>query len=185
MACRGTPRRCVLRAGRSGTSRWRSRDSKGGTATSPTLTRSAAPSRRRRQGNRPRPQVCILVDQFEELFRYAREISRDESQLFIELFAGLPKDNEDFWRPCRCHPALGVSRRMRHSFGKMVARFDEVSNRHLPTTSRMFAKASSRAPPAAAGPGSTRAMRLDRFNHDLECVVMRRPYNRKQVVRRP
>ena len=41
-------------------------------------------------------QVCILVDQFEELFRYAREISRDELQLFIELFAGLPKDNGDF-----------------------------------------------------------------------------------------
>jgi hypothetical protein len=40
-------------------------------------------------------QVCILVDQFEELFRYAREISRDESQLFIELFAGLPEDNGD------------------------------------------------------------------------------------------
>ena len=42
-----------------------------------------------------RQQVCILVDQFEELFRYAREISRDESQLFIELLAGLTEDNGD------------------------------------------------------------------------------------------
>ena len=36
---------------------------------------------------------CILVDQFEELFRYAQEISRDESQLFIELLAGLIEDD--------------------------------------------------------------------------------------------
>jgi hypothetical protein len=39
--------------------------------------------------------ICILVDQFEELFRYAREISRDESQLFIELLAGLTEGNGD------------------------------------------------------------------------------------------
>jgi formylglycine-generating enzyme required for sulfatase activity len=37
--------------------------------------------------------LCILVDQFEELFRYAHESSRDESQLFIELLAGLTDDD--------------------------------------------------------------------------------------------
>jgi WD40 repeat protein len=29
--------------------------------------------------------VCILVDQFEELFRYERETSRDEAELFVDL----------------------------------------------------------------------------------------------------
>ena len=38
-------------------------------------------------------RTCILVDQFEELFRYARETSRDESQLFIELLGGLLADD--------------------------------------------------------------------------------------------
>jgi formylglycine-generating enzyme required for sulfatase activity len=40
-------------------------------------------------------RVCLLVDQFEELFRYARETSRDESQLFIELLAGLLEGDGD------------------------------------------------------------------------------------------
>jgi Excinuclease ATPase subunit len=40
-------------------------------------------------------RLCILIDQFEELFRYAKEISRDESQLFIELLTGLLEDDGD------------------------------------------------------------------------------------------
>jgi hypothetical protein len=33
-------------------------------------------------------RLCILVDQFEELFRFEREINREEAELFIELLIG-------------------------------------------------------------------------------------------------
>jgi energy-coupling factor transporter ATP-binding protein EcfA2 len=33
-------------------------------------------------------RLCILVDQFEELFRFEREISREETELFIDLLIG-------------------------------------------------------------------------------------------------
>ena len=31
--------------------------------------------------------LCVLVDQFEELFRYEKETSRDEAELFVDLIA--------------------------------------------------------------------------------------------------
>jgi hypothetical protein len=39
--------------------------------------------------------VCILIDQFEEIFRYARESSREEVDLLIELRKGLLGENDD------------------------------------------------------------------------------------------
>ena len=33
-------------------------------------------------------RLCILVDQFEELFRFERETSRDEAELFVDLIVG-------------------------------------------------------------------------------------------------
>jgi hypothetical protein len=36
--------------------------------------------------------VCILVDQFEELFRYERERSRDEAELFVDLIDRAAKE---------------------------------------------------------------------------------------------
>lgn len=33
-------------------------------------------------------QICILIDQFEELFRFAREIGPDEAELFAEVICG-------------------------------------------------------------------------------------------------
>lgn len=33
-------------------------------------------------------RLCLLIDQFEELFRYAREGGREEAQLFVELLCG-------------------------------------------------------------------------------------------------
>ena len=30
-------------------------------------------------------RLCILVDQFEELFRFEKETSRDEAELFVDL----------------------------------------------------------------------------------------------------
>jgi formylglycine-generating enzyme required for sulfatase activity len=37
--------------------------------------------------------VCILVDQFEELFRYEREKSRDEAVLFVDLIERAAREN--------------------------------------------------------------------------------------------
>jgi hypothetical protein len=36
-------------------------------------------------------RLCLLIDQFEELFRYAREGGREESQLFVELLCDSAK----------------------------------------------------------------------------------------------
>jgi hypothetical protein len=36
----------------------------------------------------PTDRVCILIDQFEELFRFAREVSREESNLLTDLLVG-------------------------------------------------------------------------------------------------
>jgi hypothetical protein len=64
-------------------------------------------------------RVCILVDQFEELFRYAREISRDESQLFIELLVGLLADDGD----AGCHAVIT----MRSEYLGDCARYDGLA----------------------------------------------------------
>ena len=36
--------------------------------------------------------VCLLLDQFEELFRYAREFPREEAEILIEILLGFEKD---------------------------------------------------------------------------------------------
>jgi WD40 repeat protein len=42
-------------------------------------------------------RLCILVDQFEELFRFERESSREEAELFIELLIGeIPGELEPY-----------------------------------------------------------------------------------------
>jgi energy-coupling factor transporter ATP-binding protein EcfA2 len=60
-------------------------------------------------------RLCILVDQFEELFRFEREISRDEAELFIDLLIGevdtTNKLNEDEFGP----PALPAPTNERHA----------------------------------------------------------------------
>ena len=43
----------------------------------------------------PERQVCILVDQFEELFRFAREIGNDEAELFGDIICGFGKQPPD------------------------------------------------------------------------------------------
>ena len=68
-------------------------------------------------------RVCILVDQFEELFRYAKEQSRDEAELFVELLvrelamAGAPDGQEP------AHVILT----MRSEFLGACARFDGLA----------------------------------------------------------
>jgi tetratricopeptide (TPR) repeat protein len=38
-------------------------------------------------------RLCLLVDQFEEIFRYARETSREESRLFVDLVTTVLKEH--------------------------------------------------------------------------------------------
>jgi TPR repeat protein len=41
-------------------------------------------------------RLCLLVDQFEELFRFERESSREEAELFIDLLIGeIPQEDAD------------------------------------------------------------------------------------------
>jgi energy-coupling factor transporter ATP-binding protein EcfA2 len=42
----------------------------------------------------PADRVCILVDQFEELFRFARETNADEAGMFVEILVGLLEEAE-------------------------------------------------------------------------------------------
>ena len=59
-------------------------------------------------------RLCILVDQFEELFRFAKETSREEAELFVDLLTRTitPEDEGETSasprrrRPCRRHHAL-------------------------------------------------------------------------------
>ena len=63
--------------------------------------------------------VCMLVDQFEELFRYEKEMSRDEAELFVDLIARAAtgergQGGAEQRRPaCHHHHAFGVPGRMR------------------------------------------------------------------------
>jgi hypothetical protein len=61
--------------------------------------------------------LCLLVDQFEELFRYARERSLEEAQLFIELLCALGGDKSPA-------PHLFVIATMRSDFLGDCARFE-------------------------------------------------------------
>lgn len=85
-------------------------------------------------------RVCLLVDQFEELFRYAKEISRDESQLFIELLTGLLEDG--------CGGRVHAVITMRSEFLGECARYDglaEAINRCQYLLPRMDRDALTRA----------------------------------------
>jgi formylglycine-generating enzyme required for sulfatase activity len=39
--------------------------------------------------------ICLLVDQFEELFRYEKDVSRDEAELFVDLIERAASENEN------------------------------------------------------------------------------------------
>ena len=62
--------------------------------------------------------LCVLVDQFEELFRFEKETGRDEAELFVDLI-GAPRHETRRKPPgrrrptCDRHHALGIPRRMR------------------------------------------------------------------------
>ena len=61
--------------------------------------------------------LCLLIDQFEELFRYARETSREEAELLIQLLCSLASEQNPA-------PHLFVILTMRSDYLGECARFD-------------------------------------------------------------
>ncbi len=62
--------------------------------------------------------VCILVDQFEELFSFARAHGREEAQLFVDILVGLEK---------KPPPGLYAILTMRSEFLGVCARFQGLA----------------------------------------------------------
>jgi energy-coupling factor transporter ATP-binding protein EcfA2 len=69
--------------------------------------------------------LCVLVDQFEELFRYEKETSREEAELFVDLIGRAEKalDGE----PSRATVDVHVIVTMRSEFLGECARFDGLA----------------------------------------------------------
>jgi hypothetical protein len=65
-------------------------------------------------------RVCILIDQFEEIFRYAREVSREEVEVMVDLLRSVIEDE-------RSDPALHVLVTMRSEFLGDCGRFPELA----------------------------------------------------------
>jgi energy-coupling factor transporter ATP-binding protein EcfA2 len=83
-------------------------------------------------------RLCILVDQFEELFRFEREISREEAELFIDLLIGgidttNELDEDEFGPPPppapvnERHANVHIVVTMRSEFFGECARFDGLA----------------------------------------------------------
>ncbi len=92
--------------------------------------------------------VCLLIDQFEELFRFAREVSRDEVGLFMEVLLGFIENPPD---------GMFLIATMRSDFLGECARFEglaEAFNRTqylLPRMSRPNLLRAIREPAALVG----------------------------------
>lgn len=75
-------------------------------------------------------RLCILVDQFEELFRFERETSREEAELFVQLLIGeiaTADDDDPNARPPLAGPDradIHIAITMRSEFLGECARFD-------------------------------------------------------------
>ena len=103
MARPGSPARCGPRAAPCGTSPPNSRGSKAAGATSSASARSPAQFNARTASlasvaasldGVEGKSLCLLVDQFEELFRYEKETSRDEAELFVDLVGRAAAERE-------------------------------------------------------------------------------------------
>jgi WD40 repeat protein len=90
--------------------------------------------------------LCVLVDQFEELFRFEKEIGRDEAELFVELVKRAATEGEDEVAPGAID--LHVIVTMRSEFLGECARFAgfaEAINRTQYLVPRMEGDALMRA----------------------------------------
>jgi energy-coupling factor transporter ATP-binding protein EcfA2 len=79
-------------------------------------------------------RLCILVDQFEELFRFERETSREEAELFVELLIGEvaldQADNQDSNAVTSAKPrdaSIHIAITMRSEFLGECARFSDFA----------------------------------------------------------
>jgi tetratricopeptide (TPR) repeat protein len=63
-------------------------------------------------------RLCVLLDQFEELFRFAREVSQDESTLLTDFLVGFDKNPPD---------GIHVLVTMRSEFLGDCARYDDLA----------------------------------------------------------
>jgi len=104
-------------------------------------------------------RLCILVDQFEELFRFEREISREEAELFIDLLIGeidttSELDEDEFGPPAppapvnERHAKVHIAITMRSESLGECTRFDglaEAINRTQYLVPRMSREALLRA----------------------------------------
>jgi hypothetical protein len=62
--------------------------------------------------------ICVLVDQFEELFRFAREVSRGEAQIFVDVITAIAAEKP---------PGLYVVITMRSEFLGRCARYRDLA----------------------------------------------------------
>jgi hypothetical protein len=69
--------------------------------------------------------VCVLVDQFEEIFRYEKETSREEAELFVDLISRVAA--ELVGAPSQDAPEVHVVVTMRSEFLGECARFDGLA----------------------------------------------------------
>jgi|HubBroStandDraft_1064217.scaffolds.fasta_scaffold00058_36 energy-coupling factor transporter ATP-binding protein EcfA2 len=100
-------------------------------------------------------RLCLLIDQFEELFRFERESSREEAELFIELLIGeIPAADDEAAdsgaadEPVRPAADLHIVLTMRSEFLGECARFDrfaEAVNRTQYLVPRLTRAALTRA----------------------------------------
>jgi hypothetical protein len=61
--------------------------------------------------------LCLLIDQFEELFRYAKQKSREEAELLIQLLCSVAREKNPA-------PHLFVILTMRSDYLGECARFE-------------------------------------------------------------
>jgi hypothetical protein len=76
----------------------------------------------------PTNRICILVDQFEELFRFAREIDTDEARLFVDVLVGLFEEAERRREPGSNRLRIYAILTMRSEFLGACARFTGLAN---------------------------------------------------------
>jgi hypothetical protein len=73
-------------------------------------------------------RLCILVDQFEELFRFERETSREEAELFVSLLIDQIDDGDsddgDGCEERKSADNIHIAITMRSEFLGECARFD-------------------------------------------------------------
>jgi hypothetical protein len=120
--------------------------------------------------------LCLLVDQFEELFRYERETSRDEAELFVELLGRAAAEGPSETLPGPDRVDLHVIVTMRSEFLGECARFAgfaETINRTQYLVPRMDDRGLMRAVRRPGQMYGAELAKTSRKGSSLRCVVAR------------